>query len=86
VFVDRDGTLIVERSYLADPAGVVLVPGAAHALTELQSAGFALVLVTNQSGIALGLYTLDDYHAVAANAGGLMNARPTAVARCRDGN
>jgi D-glycero-D-manno-heptose 1,7-bisphosphate phosphatase len=66
VFVDRDGTLIVERSYLADPAGVVLVPGAAHALAELQRAGFALVLVTNQSGIALGLYNLDDYHAVAA--------------------
>lgn len=56
----------MERSYLADPAGVSLVPGAAQALTELRRAGFALVLVTNQSGIALGLYTLDDYHAVAA--------------------
>jgi D-glycero-D-manno-heptose 1,7-bisphosphate phosphatase len=66
VFVDRDGTIIVERSYLADPAGVHLVPGAVSALAELRAAGFALVTVTNQSGIALGLYSEADYHAVAA--------------------
>jgi len=66
VFVDRDGTIMAERSYLADPAGVVLVPGALQALSSLKGAGFALVTVTNQSGIARGLYTEDDYHAVAA--------------------
>jgi len=65
VFVDRDGTLIVERSYLADPEGVVLVPGAVGALQALRAAGYALVLVTNQSGIALRLYGEDDYRAVA---------------------
>ena len=66
VFVDRDGTIIVERTYLADPEGVHLVPGATSALADLGSAGFALVTVTNQSGIARGLYTDRDYHAVAA--------------------
>ena len=66
VFVDRDGTLIVERSYLADPAGVVLVPGVVTALADLRRAGFALVTVTNQSGLARGLYTEQEYHAVAA--------------------
>ena len=66
VFVDRDGTIIAERSYLADPAGVHLVPGAASALADLRAAGLALVTVTNQSGIALGLYTDADYAAVAA--------------------
>lgn len=66
VFVDRDGTLIVERNYLADPDDVVLVPGAVDALRALRAAGYALVVVTNQSGIARGLYTLDDYRAVAA--------------------
>lgn len=66
VFVDRDGTLIVERSYLADPEGVHLVPGATSALVDLRRAGFALVTVTNQSGIALGLYDPSDYRAVAA--------------------
>lgn len=64
VFLDRDGTLISERSYLADPAGVELVPGATEALAELRAAGLALVLVTNQSGIALGLYSERDYRAV----------------------
>jgi D-glycero-D-manno-heptose 1,7-bisphosphate phosphatase len=66
VFVDRDGTLIVERDYLADAAGVSLVPGAVEALSSLRAAGFALVVVTNQSGIARGLYRLADYRAVAA--------------------
>lgn len=66
VFIDRDGTLISERHYLAEPDGVHLVPGAVEALRRLRAAGFALVVVTNQSGIARGLYTLDDYRAVAA--------------------
>ncbi len=66
VFLDRDGTIIEERSYLADPAGVALVPGTVSALTDLRSAGFALVIVTNQSGVALGLYGEADYTAVAA--------------------
>jgi D-glycero-D-manno-heptose 1,7-bisphosphate phosphatase len=72
VFIDRDGTLIVERSYLADPDGVHLVPGTLEALRDLKHAGFTLVMVTNQSGIALGLYTEEDYHAVAARLGELL--------------
>jgi D-glycero-D-manno-heptose 1,7-bisphosphate phosphatase len=66
VFVDRDGTLISERSYLADPDRVELIPGAVEALCDLRAAGFVLVVVTNQSGIARGLYREEDYHAVAA--------------------
>lgn len=65
VFVDRDGTIVAERHYLADPDGVELVPGALEALMDLKRAGYVLVTVTNQSGIARGLYTEDDYHAVA---------------------
>ncbi len=66
VFIDRDGTIIVEREYLADPAGVELVPGSVAAMKRLGEAGFALVIVTNQSGIARGYYTAADYEAVAA--------------------
>jgi len=66
VFIDRDGTLITERSYLANPDGVELIPGAVEALSDLRAAGFVLVAVTNQSGIARGLYREEDYHAVAA--------------------
>lgn len=65
VFLDRDGTIIVEASYLADPDGVELVAGASGAMRALHDAGFALVVVTNQSGIGRGLYTLDQYVAVA---------------------
>ncbi|MCI0433281.1 MAG: HAD-IIIA family hydrolase [Gemmatimonadetes bacterium] len=63
-FLDRDGTIIVEQEYLADPAGVELLPGAAAALGALRDCGYSLVVVTNQSGIARGLYTEDDFLAV----------------------
>ncbi|MGE0161210.1 MAG: D-glycero-alpha-D-manno-heptose-1,7-bisphosphate 7-phosphatase [Gemmatimonadales bacterium] len=74
VFIDRDGTLITERSYLADPEGVELVPGAVEALADLRAAGFALVTVTNQSGIARGLYREADYHAVANRVAEVLDA------------
>jgi D-glycero-D-manno-heptose 1,7-bisphosphate phosphatase len=64
VFLDRDGTLIEERVYLADPAGVALFPGVGAALRRLQDAGFKLIVVTNQSGIGRGYYTEEDMHRV----------------------
>lgn len=63
-FLDRDGTIIQEREYLADPDGVELVPGAAEAVRRLADAGFAIVVVTNQSGIARGLYNEAAFHRV----------------------
>ncbi len=66
IFLDRDGTLIEEREYLADPAGVAVFPGAGAALRRLQDAGFQLVIVTNQSGIGRGYYTEADMHRVNA--------------------
>ncbi|HEX6560271.1 MAG TPA: HAD family hydrolase, partial [Longimicrobiales bacterium] len=64
VFLDRDGTLIVEREYLSDPDGVEFLPGVFDALRTLRDAGYRLVVVTNQSGIARGLLSLDDYRQV----------------------
>lgn len=66
VFLDRDGTIIAETEYLADPNGVVLLPGACEALEQLTALGYALVVVTNQSGIARGLYAEEDFRAVQA--------------------
>jgi D-glycero-D-manno-heptose 1,7-bisphosphate phosphatase len=63
-FLDRDGTIIQEREYLDDPAGVELIDGAVEGLRMLAESGFALVLVTNQSGIARGLYTEAQFRAV----------------------
>jgi D-glycero-D-manno-heptose 1,7-bisphosphate phosphatase len=66
VFLDRDGTIMVETHYPSDPDSVVLLSGALEALRRLRAAGYALVLVTNQSGIARGLYSEDDFRKVQA--------------------
>lgn len=65
VFFDRDGTLIEDADYLADPSGVVLIEGAVEALRRLRDQGWLIVVVTNQSGIARGLITPEEYHRVA---------------------
>lgn len=64
VFFDRDGTLMEEVNYCADPARVKVYAGVTEALRTLKSAGFLNVIVTNQSGIARGLITEAQYHAV----------------------
>lgn len=66
VFVDRDGTIIREAEYLSDPDQVSLLPGAVEGLAAFQDAGFAVVVVTNQSGIARGYYDEAAYRAVEA--------------------
>ena len=64
VFLDRDGTIIEDAGYLADPDGVRLLPGAGEALRELRGAGYLLVVVTNQSGIGRGFFSVDDMRRV----------------------
>jgi D-glycero-D-manno-heptose 1,7-bisphosphate phosphatase len=64
VFLDRDGTLIRDRDYLKDPDQVVLEQGAAAAVARLNRSGFAVVLVTNQSGVARGTFSEEDVSAV----------------------
>lgn len=64
VFLDRDGTLIEDPGYLSDPADVELVAGVAAALRELATAGYALVVITNQSGIGRGRFSSADFLAV----------------------
>jgi D-glycero-D-manno-heptose 1,7-bisphosphate phosphatase len=64
VFLDRDGTLIEDKDYLKDPAQVVLERSAAEAVARLNEQGFAVILVSNQSGVARGYYTEEDVAAV----------------------
>lgn len=56
LFLDRDGTLIVESHFLRDPDEVRLIPGAAEAVYRFQQSGYAPVLVSNQSGVARGYF------------------------------
>lgn len=57
VFLDRDGTIIEDPGYLSDPDEVTLLPGVELAIKSLSQAGYLVVVVTNQSGIARGMFT-----------------------------
>ena len=64
IFLDRDGTLIENRHYLASPEGVAVLPGVREALALARDAGVKLFLFTNQSGVGRGYFTLADVEAV----------------------
>jgi len=63
-FVDRDGTIIRDASYIRDPDDVELLPGAADAIRRLNDRQIPVIVVTNQSGIARGLLTVADFEDV----------------------
>jgi len=63
IFLDRDGTLIIETGYLHEPNKVELIPGAGDAVRRLADNGFELFIVTNQAGIGRGYFTEDQMHA-----------------------
>lgn len=64
IFLDRDGTLVHPRHYPSRPADLCLYDGIGPGLCRLQEAGFRLVVVTNQSGIARGYFSIDDLTAM----------------------
>ena len=61
VFLDRDGTINVDKGYLYRISDFEFLPGAVDALRMLQNAGYLLIVITNQSGIARGYYTEEDF-------------------------
>jgi len=85
VFLDRDGTLNVNTGYVGDPRDVRLIAGAAMGVKLLGDAGFATVVVSNQSGIARGYFSESDADAVDARVRELLaqaGASITATYRC----
>jgi D-glycero-D-manno-heptose 1,7-bisphosphate phosphatase len=66
VFVDRDGTLIHDADYCSNPTQVQLFPGVAQALARLKAKRYKIIVITNQSGIGRGFFTVDQYRAVEA--------------------
>lgn len=64
VFVDRDGTINVDVDFLSSPDQLQLIPRSAEAIKELNDLGVPVIVITNQSGIARGLYSEDDLHRV----------------------
>jgi histidinol-phosphate phosphatase family protein len=79
VFLDRDGTIIEDRHYMANVDQVRLLPGAAAAIRRLNEREMPIVIVTNQSGIARGLLTEGDYDRVHARMHDLLAAEPARV-------
>ena len=61
VFIDRDGTIMRDADYCSDPKQVEIFPGVPEALRRLKAAGYKLIVITNQSGIGRGFFTLEDY-------------------------
>jgi D-glycero-D-manno-heptose 1,7-bisphosphate phosphatase len=79
VFIDRDGTIMHDADYCSHPKQVKIFSGVVEALQRLKSRGFKLIIITNQSGIGRGLFTLDQYRSVEAEVSrqlgdGLINA------------
>jgi D,D-heptose 1,7-bisphosphate phosphatase len=66
VILDRDGTIVIDRGYLADSERLEFMPGAPEALRSLCECGYRLVVITNQSGVGRGLFTIG--HVEAMNA------------------
>ena len=74
IFLDRDGTIIEDVGYVVRPDQVRLLPGVIEALARLQKAGYLIVVISNQSGVARGLMSEDDLTAVHARMKGLLGA------------
>jgi D-glycero-D-manno-heptose 1,7-bisphosphate phosphatase len=84
-FIDRDGVINADHGYVHRIDEFELLPGVPRALARLRDAGFLLIVVTNQSGIARGLYTEAQYVAVTEHLHGLLAAeqvRLDAVYHC----
>jgi D-glycero-D-manno-heptose 1,7-bisphosphate phosphatase len=62
--LDRDGTLVIDREYLADPAGLEFEPGAEEGVRLLHAARYRLIVITNQSGVGRGLIPIEQLRAM----------------------
>lgn len=85
VFLDRDGVINVEVSYLGDPTGFQLLPGVAVAIRRLNQAGLPVIVVTNQSGIGRGYFSaaaVDSVHQRMCDELAHADARVDAVYLC----
>jgi D-glycero-D-manno-heptose 1,7-bisphosphate phosphatase len=67
IFLDRDGTMIAERNYLCRPEDVEILPATPAGLKKLSAAGFILIIVSNQSGVGRGYFTMADVEKVNAH-------------------
>jgi len=79
VFLDRDGTINIEKHYLHRPQDFEFIPGAPEAIKKLKDAGYLVVVVTNQSGVGRGYYTLADVDTLHAHIQRELAAHQTSI-------
>ena len=79
VFLDRDGTINIEKGYLHKIEDFVLLPGAAEAVSEMNRLGYKVIVITNQSGIARGFYTEDDMQTLHSHMKDVLASKNAAV-------
>lgn len=82
VFFDKDGTLVDDVPYNVDAARIVLAKGAREGVQALYDAGYAIVVITNQSGVAHGLFKEDALAAVEARLADLLGVPLTGFYAC----
>lgn len=82
LFLDRDGTLIFDKDYLHEPEKVELIPGTREAVRRVLDSGCKLFLLTNQSGIGRGFFTMADYEACHRRFVELLGVRAEDFAAC----
>ncbi len=73
LFLDRDGTINVEKNFIKDPVDLELIPGAATVIREARRMNLKTIIVSNQSGVARGIMTEDDVENVNARLLGMLN-------------
>jgi D-glycero-D-manno-heptose 1,7-bisphosphate phosphatase len=74
VFLDRDGTINVDTVHVSSADTVRLIPGAAAAIARVNAAGVPVIVISNQSGIGRGLFTVEEYERVRARIDELLAA------------
>jgi histidinol-phosphate phosphatase family protein len=79
VFLDRDGTIIEDAHYLSRPEQIKLLPGAAEAIARVNTLLIPVIIVTNQSGIARGIFSVEDHEAITAKLAEILAAEGAVV-------
>lgn len=64
VFIDRDGPILTDKEYISDPEAVKLAEGAVAGIKLLRQAGYKVIIISNQSGVGRGMFTLEQAKAV----------------------
>jgi D-glycero-D-manno-heptose 1,7-bisphosphate phosphatase len=79
IFLDKDGTLIHDVPYNVDPRLIKLAPGVATALRHWRAVGYKIIVISNQSGVARGIFRIEKLNEVTASLARLLRAENTGI-------